>query len=356
MIVKIDKDIQRLAPNVWQMIYGRRYILPGFRQNDYIGQDFLNDGLLSFLLSYGGGELGFKDAIMNSCFSNTCNAFAYQRPTYFLERELGEALLRGKLPSDLKVEDLKWKFPAFRVVLPKKLLQIDIPADQNRIGRVASTQSLMFIDVSKRDADEITVMPSPYDRELDTIIRTVSGHDPRLNQRSFSTLAIGSKKPEMITTGQLDYPNIDEFYSYALIKPFSDHTLATLLADQQGEFNERFPRTDDDKRLMAQMEYLALNVILFLAQEPQYYETQPSDILRKPGQDGKRKIPGLFKAKFVGESILRPLPSGKFPPTQPTGRTLQAHWRGAHWKRQPVGPGRKERKLIFVQTYHVGND
>lgn len=40
----------------------------------------------------------------------------------------------------------------------------------------------------------------------------------------------------------------------------------------------------------------------------------------------------------------------------PTGRTVKSHWRKGHWRRQPVGTGRTERKLIFIKAVLVHED
>ena len=40
-------------------------------------------------------------------------------------------------------------------------------------------------------------------------------------------------------------------------------------------------------------------------------------------------------------------------PGEPTGRHLRPHRRRGHWKLQPYGPGRSERKRLFVSSYLV---
>lgn len=43
-------------------------------------------------------------------------------------------------------------------------------------------------------------------------------------------------------------------------------------------------------------------------------------------------------------------------PSEPTGRHVTTHWRRGHWRRQPHGPGRTERKLIFIKPILVRSD
>lgn len=42
------------------------------------------------------------------------------------------------------------------------------------------------------------------------------------------------------------------------------------------------------------------------------------------------------------------------PPTDGTGTSKCPHWRKGHWRRQPVGPGRSERKLVWVKPSFIG--
>ena len=54
---------------------------------------------------------------------------------------------------------------------------------------------------------------------------------------------------------------------------------------------------------------------------------------------------GYIRVHLFGEELgKRPL----------TGRTVAAHWRRGHWRRQPFGPGRAERKLIRIRPVWVG--
>jgi hypothetical protein len=41
----------------------------------------------------------------------------------YLERELGELLVRTEIPADFSADDIRWRWPEMRIVLPKGIDQ-----------------------------------------------------------------------------------------------------------------------------------------------------------------------------------------------------------------------------------------
>src|SRR5271166_5176082 len=76
--------------------------------------------------------------------------------------------------------------------------------------------------------------------------------------------------------------------------------------------------------------------------------------IRKAKMEGKHMITGLFPAKFVGQQQIRATKKPTHVASLPTGKHTAAHWAAGHWKRQPYGPGRTERKLIWILSYPTG--
>ena len=84
------------------------------------------------------------------------------------------------------------------------------------------------------------------------------------------------------------------------------------------------------------MQRLAINILLILSSMPVEYV--PLMIERKARTEGKRTIPALIKAKFVGDHLLRAKREGHVHGEIPvTGRKLPAHWRSGAWRHQPHG-------------------
>jgi hypothetical protein len=121
-------------------------------------------------------------------------------------------------------------------------------------------------------------------------------------------------------------------------------------------------RSDDtDQILIDDMLMLGFNILLFLSSYPLEIDmveskTVKEEIIRPIRNEGDTLIPGLFKAKFIGQSQLRWRDQQQHQPhiTTPLGRPLQPHWRAGHWKRIPYGPKGALRRLGFIETYHVG--
>jgi hypothetical protein len=130
---KFDKETEafaRACPRTWEVISGRRYLLPNYRQADYANQVELIGQYVQYLADFCSGQYdaGGLEGEVEAWDATLCNfalGLAHKRPTYFLERELGEKLMRVFLPDPLDPELIKWRFPQLRIMLPKNLLRID---------------------------------------------------------------------------------------------------------------------------------------------------------------------------------------------------------------------------------------
>jgi hypothetical protein len=105
----------RYCPKTWQVISGRRYLVPDYRQNDYGNQlKLINefaDNLTAIICGSYQDDQRFFEQLVNLSLT-----LAHNRPTYFLERELGEALCRTELPDNIEADLIKWKFPQMRIM------------------------------------------------------------------------------------------------------------------------------------------------------------------------------------------------------------------------------------------------
>ena len=134
---KILKGIAKYCPISYRKFFGRKYLLPHYREGDYYSLDFQNlvdfDRCLAFAMNPEG-----TDDVIRCSVANTLAALEYNRPTLYLERELGEALLRTAILSDISTGDINWRWPAFKIVLPKGLISIE---------REGTPRSLTHFDV-----------------------------------------------------------------------------------------------------------------------------------------------------------------------------------------------------------------
>lgn len=133
---KLDKVFQQRCPQLHRAIYGKRYLLPQYRIADYQNQDMLNRLMHYWFVAASLGRLNFNDDLNSLLLINNAMALHFHRPTLYAERELCEALQRTALPSDLTTEDIRWKWPQLRIILPLGLLTI------NRAGQLRSLSHL----------------------------------------------------------------------------------------------------------------------------------------------------------------------------------------------------------------------
>lgn len=344
------KFFHKNCPLSYDRICGRKFYVPNYRQADYYNQDLINELWIDYLLAYGAGLYGFKDEVNNTAFASFSQLLAHNKPVYFLERELGEAFVRTKLPLDMLLEDINWKHEAFRVMLPKGLLTIE---------REGEPKSIMYLDICRVPKDEHLMVPKELRGELNRMaLQTVlSSNGPY--PHPFDTLAGGYTFDGFIIVGHLDHRELSEtgYVIYASIKPWGDLQLQKLF-DITDRLNvaATVVRDNLDDLLLAQMEHLTLTILLYLSAVP--FEYEPTRILRKKQLTGKHAISELVEAKFVGASQIRAQfierPKTSSSPGLPTGRTIPAHAVAGHWRRIPYGSKHSLRKLAWIHPYLTG--
>jgi hypothetical protein len=156
---EFNSDAQLLArhcPKTWQTINRKRYHVPDYRRADYANQIGLINEFASDLCSM----LARRETERSTIYINACLALAHDRQTYFLERELGEALCRTELPNQIEPEIIKWRFPQLRVMLPLGLLSLSL--DDGRIAVIR------YLDIFRIDPNKIIGFLSEIQKELDT--------------------------------------------------------------------------------------------------------------------------------------------------------------------------------------------
>jgi hypothetical protein len=337
------KLIQKYAPKCWELFYGKKYILPNYRTQDYFRQDFINWMDWALLAEFPFAM--YRDDIMNATFCNAAGSLYYRRPTLFLETELS-ALLRAALPEDMLAQDIKWRWPTMRIYLPKGLITLTKNSQEHH---------LMFIDIGLLQQDESRQLPPALAKELDTF-----AHQEHPDQKAwikFDQYQFHYPDRAIVLSGMLnciDGLNANDLTTYAMVKPFKDQTIAQVRAMTK-HLKSAWDCDEADDVITHKMEHLALQILLFLSMRPEEYK--PEMVLRKPSAKGDRQISGLYAARFVGKSQRRADRTDvvtSVPLERATGYHMSYHIRGGHWKRQPCGPRWQDRKWIWIFTYEAG--
>jgi len=336
----LAKVIARECPETWRLISQKRYILPTYRQGDYFSQDILDILMAAFLLSYVCGDYGRSPDDVNCAMYRTAvTALLEGRPMWFLERELGEKLLVTQFPGDLTTDEIHWRRRIMRIMLPRGLVVCNRPEyDRPR--------SLMYVDISRVDTLEFEEV-----KRFDGMELRMCG--AKRGYVKLKTVPVPLfEKLGICICGQMEdfdgYPT----ENYALIRPFNPGL--KLKEIQSGEhFATNIACDDADDTFLARMENIAINVLLFMGSIPLEYEPAENKPIRKLEVLKDRIVPELLAAKFVGSSQYRPSQKPHYHIAAFSGKRLPKHWRGGHWKRQVFGPGRHERKLIWVEPYET---
>jgi hypothetical protein len=315
-------SLAKRFPVAWGRIAKKRYVLPQYRQADYYDQDFLNlQSIDYFTTRYKlGDRCNPNDVVNQTGFALMCKALEHDRPTFYLERELGELLARTEIPDDFSADDIHWRWPQMRILLPKGLLSV---------VREGHPRNMMFVDIGYTQGREEIWPPQDCTDEMARIFnRTAS---VQFNDSSFCLMTFAS---------------LDGGITYGGCQPIEKLKLSAIRSLWNTEATP-LPIDQEDEVLIARLDQIILNILLYLSHLPVEYQ---STEIRKPKRDGKRMIPGLYAARFIGDLQVRskPIPRDS---TEPTGRHLPGHWRSGHWRRQAHGVGRSQRRLVWIMPY-----
>lgn len=347
---KIIKLIAEKAPLTYGQLFGRKYIPPASRQGEYGSLDL--DNWMSFERLYRYANLGWnmQDEVANCALWNMCAHMRFNRPTLFLERELGEALLRTEVLQDLNCEDINWKWPSFRVVLPKQLLSIE---------RAKGSLYLTHFDVCYAEAHKPIRCPAGIAFEVDAFAASQNKRD---NYHLLEKAQFMYKPDEhgIGISAALDQPENDAVHQtiYGAAKPWG----AIKLAESHGitgDLHSPMDQDDADRKLLNRLEHLIFNVLLYLSMVPEDSEAKVihrDKVIRK--ENLRHLQPALLEARFVGQQEFRapalvPSRTGMNPAGGPM-RMVAAHWVCGAWRRVPYGPKHSLRRLTWIRPYATG--
>lgn len=356
--LKLLKVMARQCPVTYRAFWGRKYVLPNYRQGDYCSQDFESWIGFDRLCTFAAGMNPPRDETWQICMANTVFALRCERPTLFLERELGEALLRTAVLANLKTGDINWRWPAFRVYLPKELVPIMREGDPE--PRWAT-----YVDISEIDVDgEHYRCRTDIAREIDQFaadyLRAYGSNETPtgINLHRLERTNFAYKEHGMCVGTALNKSDSENVVQtiYAQTKPWGLISLTdyTKIGD---DLHGGIQQDPTDRDFLRRIEHLVLNILLFLSAMPAEYE--PFHVLRTANWNPKKLQGELLNARFVGDARARAQrlsDTVKKPESQATGRHHAAHWVSGHWRRVVYGEGGVERRLQWIKPYQTTSD
>jgi hypothetical protein len=333
-------SFERHFPVANRIIFGKRYLLPPNRQNDYANQDHLDVHLKTMLTKNAVGEVDLKDASTRIDMCSLIHSLKYERPTLYLERELGEILQRTDLPHDLATADVRWPWPGFRVMLPKGLCSA-----QEHDGTLIS---LHCIDPSLSQPGETVRL---RDELLVDLFLGLERAGYQVNKAHLG-MSFTDEKATFFGSGITDF-QMDGFLSDSLTWAlFWDDKKLGEIVPSTGVVPSSVFKGEVNTDLLERARHLILNILLFLSQEPVEYKTE---YLRTPRIEGKHFKPGLARARFVGECQPKSRrATGPRKTKEDATGTHAPHWVRGHWSRIAHGKGRTLRRLTWIRPYHTG--
>jgi hypothetical protein len=271
---KLRKLVSRHCPATEKAFFGRKYLVPTYRQTDYENLDFTNALELDRLVRYALGESDVGNQRNLLGLASTLGTLAYDRQTLFLEADLGSALNRTQVPDDLQISELRLRWPSFRIVLPRDLLSIE------------EGKWLTHFVISRIDPEMTIHCPTVIAQEIDAFTSDLWN---KATARKLERLEC-----RFADTGLL--------VSCALNHQVDDHlpqiTYTRVITQAANPVNA--DDDDNERTLLSRLERLALNVLIFLSAAPLEYE--PASIIRKGRREGEHQVPELRRAQFVGRS------------------------------------------------------
>jgi hypothetical protein len=332
---------QKRFPRTYRLLDGSRFQVPASRKADYpkyghaiyIDAEVLVQGAMSRLVHEPDPDLWDK---VSREFMVTNEWLKGGRTTLFVERELGEALQRTDLPEGFVPDDLRWRWNAFRLILP---------AGMFRCKGARGESYATCVTVAKTFKDR----PLDFHPALSQDAKASLGGEP-LGGILVGSSVEGDAKDALTFCIQhmTDPTHKRAALTYGGCK-LDDRTLRALAEECRVSKDSCPSWTPDLSVFMVGIKRFLFNALLYMGSLPEEYE--PEKVLRPFLEKKGRWKPELKAARFLGQEAYRPAqhPSGK--EHEPTGRKLPGHWRCGHWVRQAYGPQWSLRKLTWVQAY-----
>jgi hypothetical protein len=310
----------RRFPALYAYTHAKRYALPNHLAHKYPNQDTMMDMTLDVLFT-----IRYTQTV-----AYLYNAFRMGGPTIYVEEDLGQMLVNSFLPEETFIEDIKFPWPSFRLVLPKRLL--------------SSVYDVQFIDISFAKHGDVVYCPEGIYKDLNNL----KNYDfPK--SISFEK-SLEGKSGIIMVNGFLD-PDFNRYFTFSCT--FDENTKLGAFKNSSKTFEETTGLTTEEmNKIYDRIMCFAMNAVLLCSAVPVQYETE--HVQRKARKEGKRIIPALVNPHWMGDQLVSARKHGRAKDnTEPTSH-VSPHWRRAHWRRQPYGKGLKERKLIWILPMHIG--
>lgn len=337
------KVISEKFPVLYRHIFGKKYLLPQYRIPDYHRAEACDYLMLDSFFGFLEGHFPEEDHVSTHCMSNYIEQLNYGKPTFWLEKELGFPLLKTKLPLDFYAEEINWRWPAFRVYLPKGLLCMTKAFEGKPV-----TSHVMFLDICHVQKHSVLHLPKGVDEELTKVFGPPVKYTIPLRVSNYEGLCISAF---------FDFDAPESAIAYTVNTPLEEKTIQALiqeLMDEKAEIPSPYKLDETDIDFNNRMTAFTINILMYLSALPLEYDPAHDKALRQPKVEGRRLVPGLYHARFIGQSQIRPKQSElAHANSTGTGHPQEAQWRCGHWRKVWFGPGKTQWRRQWIGLYHT---
>lgn len=308
--------VKRHSQNILPLIHPKDYTIPeGYADPQcYVISAFSGCQWFQNLTSS-------EDTTMAAIYSTVCQLIRYSVPTFFVHRELCEALLETDAPEDLTLDEIKFPMPAMLFMLP--------------------------LEFSRKYFG----MEVPYFTTAQLPAKTYVNCPVILNGQPLRRFMIANDKQFTAITMLMWEQELPMHYD---VHCPGDVQIKTLINDTDCKFfgPEALVNANPevDNRTLNRLTNISLNIVLAMTAQADLISRER--IIRPAKKkDGKILRRALWKPNFIGEHFrIQYEHTG----AQGTHRSPHAHWRRGCWRNQRHGPRNSLVKRIWIHPCFIG--
>jgi hypothetical protein len=305
--------VEETLPAIWKRLNPRRYQVPdGYGQPKHLA-------LLGAAAQIS-SLTGFRQVGVESHAAGPIAYLALARlagmnvPTYFVGRDMVEALMRTDLPEKFALQDVRWPLPALHVCLPEGALTDPVGRSFTHliIARVEGGKTYQLVP---EIADPGVIAPE------DAIVTLAYCPDA-----TGAACWHHGLNGDSVVVGSVD----------AYVLPVPDY------ADESEAVADRL-FGDTCRRL-------ALQILLAMVARPELIEAET--LARPPKIKGGREVhPGLWNPNFLGKAYRSKRQSSEGDVAGEGHK--RTHWRRGHFRNYLVTRGFKEDRVLWIEPILV---
>lgn len=304
------------CPNMRSLVYPKSYLLP----LGYAHPEIFALSAFSSALHVLRRPDPTEDKTQCSVHVTTCMLVRYQMPTWFVGRELCEALLRTEPPQDLLLEEIPMPMPSMLFMLPSSF-------SETYFGYNVPFLTLSIVDKNAVLESKLV-----------------------LYEKKIRTLEVHNEHPFMVGTMLSWESGAPLHYDFRspLNRPVKDLMTAPFEVTSTRYLTES--EINQDMATDHKMINLAINLLLAMTAEPEL--VSPEQMIRPADKkNGVIRKRALWTPRFLGKNFRiqydKVFPSG-------THQSPVAHWRIGHWRNQRHGPKNTLVKRLWIRPVFVG--